>query len=144
MQKFYRFHPNTSKLVDIIKQNEIGELQSMKFFFGKKYYRKENIFGFKRFKINKESRLFREDLGGGILLDLGCYPASLSIKIKNLKSKIQNYDINLKEINKTVGPTKVDLEAFTKIEFINEFNSYIGSSFKKRFRQIDKNFVLKF
>ena len=127
----YRFHPQTSKLVDIIKQNEIGELQSMKSFFGKNIIEKKNIFGFKRFKINKESRLFREDLGGGSILDLGCYPASLSILIANLKSKIQNYDINLKEINKTVGPTKVDLEAFTKIEFINEFNSYIGSSFKK-------------
>ena len=126
----YRFHPQTSKLVDIIKQNEIGELSKYNLFW-KKYYRKENIFGFKRFKINKESRLFREDLGGGSILDLGCYPASLSILIANLKSKIQNYDINLKEINKTVGPTKVDLEAFTKIEFINEFNSYIGSSFKK-------------
>ncbi len=127
----YRFHPQTSKLVDIIKQNEIGELQSMKSFFGKNIIEKKNIFGFKRFKINKESRLFREDLGGGSILDLGCYPASLSILIANLKSKIENYDINLKEINKTVGPTKVDLEAFTKIEFINEFNSYIGSSFKK-------------
>ena len=103
----------------------------MKSFFGKNIIEKKNIFGFKRFKINKESRLFREDLGGGSILDLGCYPASLSILIANLKSKIQNYDINLKEINKTVGPTKVDLEAFTKIEFINEFNSYIGSSFKK-------------
>ena len=64
----YRFHPQTSKLVDIIKQNEIGELQSMKSFFGKNIIEKKNIFGFKRFKINKESRLFREDLGGGSIL----------------------------------------------------------------------------
>jgi|TARA_B100001540_G_C15793887_1_gene636723 predicted dehydrogenase len=127
----YRFHPQTLKLVDLIKQNEIGELQSMKSFFGKNIIEKKNIFGFKKLKINKESRLFREDLGGGSILDLGCYPASLSILIANLKSKLQNYDVKLTEIKKTIGPTKVDLEAYTKIEFINDFNSYIGSSFKK-------------
>ena len=80
----YRFHPQTSMLVDIIKQNQIGDLYKMESFFGNNFIEKKNIFGFKKLKIDKENRLFKKELGGGSILDLGCYPSSLSILIARM------------------------------------------------------------
>ncbi len=127
----YRFHPQTSELVKIIRQNEIGELLRMESYFGVNFIEKKNIFGFKRLKINKKNRLFKKDLGGGSILDLGCYPSSLSVLIASLKSKEYKNQIRLMDIKKSIGPTDVDLEAYAKIDFNNEFISNIGSSFKK-------------
>ncbi len=134
----YRFHPQTNKLVEIIKQNEIGEIQKMSSFFGKNIIKKRNLFGFQKIKINKNNRLFKKDLGGGSILDLGCYPSSLSILIASLKSKNFSNKIKLNKIKKIIGPTKVDLEAFANIQFDNEFNSSIGSSFTNDLGKITK------
>ncbi len=139
----YRFHPQTIKLVDIIKQNEIGEPQSMSSYFGKNIIEKKNIFGFKKTKINKENRLFKKDLGGGSILDLGCYPSSLSILVASLKSDDFSDDIKLNKLRKIIGPTEVDIEAYANISFKNEFNSYIGSSFKNDLGKITQIFGSK-
>ncbi len=134
----YRFHPQTSALIEIIRQNEIGELHKMESFFGKNFIEKKNIFGFKKLKLNHESRLFKKELGGGSILDLGCYPASLSILIASIKSEDFSNGIKLNNIKKFIGPTKVDLEAYVNIVFKNDFNSYIGSSFKNNLGKITK------
>tara|TARA_B100000401_G_scaffold108806_1_gene70917 strand:- start:1164 stop:2192 length:1029 start_codon:yes stop_codon:yes gene_type:complete len=127
----YRFHPQTLELINIIKQNEIGELLNMQSYFGVNIVEKKNIFGFKRIKINKKSRLFDKSLGGGSILDLGCYPSSLSLLIASLKSDDYKKKFILTDIKKTIGSSDVDLEAFSKINFYNEFTSNIGSSFKR-------------
>jgi len=134
----YRFHPQTSALIEIIRQNEIGELHKMESFFGKNFIEKKNVFGFKKLKLNRESRLFKKELGGGSILDLGCYPASLSILIAKIKSEDFSNEIKLNNIKKLIGPTKVDLEAYANIVFNNNFNSYIGSSFKNDLGKITK------
>jgi len=127
----YRFHPQTSTLIDFIRQNEIGEIQNMQSYFGMNFIEKKNIFGLKKLKINKKHRLFNKDLGGGSILDLGCYPTSLSILIASLKSEDFINEIKLKNVKKFIGTTNVDLEAYATIIFQNEFESYVGSSFKK-------------
>ena len=134
----YRFHPQTAFLIKILQQNEIGELKQMESYFGINFIEKRNIFGFKRIKINKESRLFKKDLGGGSILDLGCYPSSLSLLIASLKSKDFRDEIKLTEVEKYIGSTGVDLEAYAKVNFKNEFSSYIGSSFKKNLGKFTK------
>ena len=134
----YRFHPQTLTLVEMINQNKIGELQKMQSFFGSNIIEKKNLFGFKKIKINHENRLFKKDLGGGSILDLGCYPSSLSILIASLKSEDYNEDIEISDIKKIIGPTRVDLEAYANIKFKNGFNSYIGSSFKTNLGKITK------
>ena len=134
----YRFHPQTSTLIEIIKQNEIGELQKMESFFGNNFTEKRNIFGLKRLKINKEDRLFKKELGGGSILDLGCYPSSLSLLIASLKSEQYSEKIKLTDIKKIIGPTEVDLEAYATLNFRNEFVSKIGSSFKKDLGKVTK------
>ena len=134
----YRFHPQTAFLIKILQQNEIGELKQMESYFGINFIEKRNIFGFKRIKINKESRLFKKDLWGGSILDLGCYPSSLSLLIASLKSKDFRDEIKLTEVKKYIGSTGVDLEAYAKVNFKNEFSSYIGSSFKKNLGKFTK------
>ena len=61
----YRSHPQTHSLKKILLDKDIGEVKKI-----------ESNFGFKIRKINKESRLFKKEFGGGSILDLGCYPIS--------------------------------------------------------------------
>jgi predicted dehydrogenase len=61
-----RFLPAYRSLVDIIGSGKIGEVLLV-----------EADFGFQR-PVDPEHRLFRLDLGGGGLLDLGIYPLQLS------------------------------------------------------------------
>ena len=71
----------------------------MESFFGMDILTKKNLFGFKKIKkLNKDSRLYNKDLGGGAILDLGCYPVSISQLIASL---IPDIDCNnIKVLNK--------------------------------------------
>ncbi len=72
----FRSHPQTKIVKQIIDRNEIGEVLSI-----------ESSFGFKVKKINPKSRLFNKLLGGGSILDLGCYPMSTLSFLFDKKSK---------------------------------------------------------
>lgn len=62
----YRCHPQTQKAVDLIAEGAIGEVRSI-----------EAEFGFSA-PFSKTSRLFSNELAGGGILDVGCYPVSMS------------------------------------------------------------------
>ena len=81
----YRAHPLTSMIFEILSDKEIGQIKKI-----------ESSFGFKVKKIKKESRLFNKDVGGGAILDLGCYPISffnLFNKKKNIKIIKSNFEL---------------------------------------------------
>ena len=61
----YRSHPQTKIIQEIITY-ELGEVINI-----------QSNFGFKVNKVKPESRLFNKKLGGGAILDIGCYPLSL-------------------------------------------------------------------
>ena len=126
----YRYHPQTKKIVSLINENVIGELISMESNFGFNIVEKRNIFGFKRLKFNKKSRLFDKSLAGGCILDLGCYPSSLSILIAKLKG-LDNLNVELKNSKVEMSSTNVDIDSYTNLHFSNGFISSIGCSFKK-------------
>lgn len=132
----YRFHPQISTLFDIIKGNEIGELLNVESYFGNNIIQKKNIFGFDKIKIDEKKRLFNKNLGGGSILDLGCYPASLSVMLAKLKSNLSDKKVLFKKKKVFTGKTNVDLDAYAEIEFENGFNAKIGSSFKKNLDKI--------
>ena len=128
----YRYHPQISLVLDIIKNDEIGNLLNMKSVFGKNLLSKKNFLFFKKKKkIDPNNRLFNKKLGGGCILDLGCYPSSFSLLIASLikKNNIKNFKIS--NIVKEIGETNVEVDSFAKISFENGFYSKIKASFKK-------------
>lgn len=62
----YRCHPQTAKLVELVRGGAIGEVRII-----------QATFSFNA-PFNPDSRLWNNALGGGGILDVGCYPVSLS------------------------------------------------------------------
>jgi len=62
----YRFHPQTLKLVELVRGGAIGELRLIRASF--------NVIC----HFDPGHRMFKKELGGGAILDLGCYPVSFS------------------------------------------------------------------
>ena len=81
----YRAHPIIPTIFEILNDKEIGQIKKI-----------ESNFGFKVRKIKKESRLFNKKVGGGAILDLGCYPLSffnLFDKKKDIKVIKSNFEL---------------------------------------------------
>jgi predicted dehydrogenase/aryl-alcohol dehydrogenase-like predicted oxidoreductase len=62
----YRCHPQTAKLVELIRSGAIGQVRVI-----------QATFSFHS-QFNPESRLLKNELGGGGILDVGCYCASIA------------------------------------------------------------------
>jgi len=62
----YRCHPLTARLVQLVREGALGEVGSI-----------QASFGF-RSPFRSESRLFDKALGGGGILDVGCYTTSIA------------------------------------------------------------------
>jgi len=62
----YRCHPQTAKLVELLKQKMIGDVRVI-----------QAAFSFHA-GFDAKSRLYDQALGGGGILDIGCYPASIA------------------------------------------------------------------
>ncbi len=128
----YRHHPQIKKIIELINKNIIGQLISMESNFGKDIMTKKNIFGFKKEKkIDEENRLFDKNLGGGAILDLGCYPVSFSLLVASLIPNIDLENIKIKNKMKEIGSTNVDIDASITLEFSNKFKCELRASFKK-------------
>ena len=62
----YRCHPQTLKLAELVRAGAIGELRMIRATF--------NVYR----EFDPEHRIFKRSIGGGAILDLGCYPVSFS------------------------------------------------------------------
>ena len=62
----YRCHPQTKKLVELLKNKSLGEVRNI-----------QCVFSFDA-GFNADSRLFKNSLAGGGILDVGCYCISMS------------------------------------------------------------------
>jgi predicted dehydrogenase len=125
----YRYHPQIIKVVDLLKNKVIGNLVSMESFFGFDALGKKKIFGIElKKKPNRNYRLYNKELGGGAILDVGCYPVSFSILIASLISKFDFNNIKILNKKKEIGPTGVDMDSFAEINFENNFKSTVGAS----------------
>ena len=101
----YRSHPQTEALLNLLEEKEFGEIKKI-----------ESSFGFKVKKIKKDSRLFSKDLGGGAILDLGCYPLSFfNLFTKGKNMEVMNSKFSLCETNVDIDG-EITLEIDDKIE----------------------------
>ena len=114
----YLSHPQTKKILDVINNNEIGEVLSI-----------ESFFGFKVKKINPNSRLFNKKLGGGAILDIGCYPLSFISLFNNEKN-----DLAFKSSSRKICNTQVDIAASANIIINNKINCKIEISLEKNLK----------
>jgi predicted dehydrogenase len=114
----YLSHPQTNKIFNLINDNEIGEINSIVASFGSKVR-----------KINPESRLFNKKLGGGALLDLGCYPLSFIYLFNKDQSKIE-----FKNIKGEICKTNVDIEASANIMINKKINCEIKVSLQEHLK----------
>lgn len=63
----YRLHPMTQKIIDLVTSGAIGEVRVIK-----------SNFGFAMPHFDPAHRLYANDLAGGGILDVGCYPVSMT------------------------------------------------------------------
>ena len=117
----YYSHPQTLELLNLINNDEIGEIQKV-----------ESNFGFKA-KFDPSSRLFNKSLGGGAVFDLGCYPLSFFMLLTNNPEKIT---IKSKNLNYT--KSDVDDDATALLNYDDKFESKIHVSFKTNLNNICK------
>ena len=102
----YLSHPQTNEILNLVESREIGEVNNIKL-----------EFGFKVKKINPKSRLFNKELGGGAILDLGCYPISFLSLLSNDNKNIIFNKCYVKKCN-----TNVDIEANANLTINDKIN----------------------
>ncbi|MFM8721878.1 MAG: Gfo/Idh/MocA family protein, partial [Acidimicrobiaceae bacterium] len=115
-----RWHPRFRRIVELVESGAIGDVKSI-----------ESQWGFK----SEQTENYRLDpsLGGGALLDIGCYQANMWVALARGAA-----DLKIKSVDRKIGPTKIDL--MTKVEAMinNKISAQLMSSFEKDVPQILK------
>jgi predicted dehydrogenase len=111
----YRSHIQTEKIIELVNMDEIGDILKI-----------EAFFGFKVKRINKRSRLFDKDLGGGAILDVGCYPISFF----NLFCK-KNEQLKIIKSQGTFSFTGVDDQSEAQLLIGKNIKAYCKVSLKE-------------
>ncbi len=133
----YRFQPQIFKTIDLIKKNQIGKILSIESNFGENILSYINFFGLKfKKKMNINHRLYNKGLGGGAILDLGCYGVSFCTLIASVQKKFQNVQVINKK--KEISKTNVDLDSYVELLFDNGIKSKIGASFLNKLGRSSK------
>ena len=120
----YYSHPLYIELRKLIDKKEIGEIVSI-----------DSLFGFKVKKIDPSSRLFNKKLGGGAILDLGCYPISF---LMLFEKDTEKFIIEKKKIS--YSSTNVDDFAEASININDEVKANIKISLKEN---LQNNCIIK-
>lgn len=103
----YRCHPQIQQLVELIQAGAIGKVHLIRATFGY------------RATYNPQSRAFNHELGGGGILDVGCYPASISRLIAGAAENKPFLEPVVVKGSGNVGPTGVDHLAAATLRFEN-------------------------
>ncbi|MGO9246364.1 MAG: Gfo/Idh/MocA family protein [Verrucomicrobiia bacterium] len=112
----YRCHPQTFKLVELLRAKSIGEVRLI-----------QASFGFHR-EFDPNQRLFSNELGGGAILDVGCYPVSMSRLIAGVATGQQFAEPT--EVNGCgrLATTGVDLWAVASMKFPGHILAALATS----------------
>ena len=118
----YRSHPQTEKLLEILKDQSLGKIKKI-----------EANFGFKNKRIKKDSRLFNKALGGGSILGLGSYPISFFTLFAN-----KSEDIEILKSNYNLCETDVDINAEIHLKLNKEIDAIGKVSLSENLNNICK------
>ena len=112
----YRTHPQTTQIKEIIRKE-----------FSEEPLNIEASFGFKA-KVPKEHRLLNPSLGGGSILDIGCYPMSFSrMVVGTQEGKYFSNPISIL-VKGELSDEGIDLFSFADLEFMNGSQASISSA----------------
>ena len=106
-----RWHPRFARMVDLVTNGEIGDIQHI-----------ETAFTFTS-EMTDNYRL-SPSMGGGALLDVGCYQAHAWVALTNGAP-----DFSITELARTVGPTGIDLTTDVNVRINNNITAHAVSSF---------------
>ncbi len=106
-----RWHPRFKRIAEVVASGEIGELSTI-----------ESQFTFK----SEMTENYRLDpaLGGGALLDIGCYQANMWVAITNGAK-----DLKINNVERKIGPTKIDLTTEVNATINGSVKAHLISSF---------------
>ena len=119
----YRIHPQTNFVINKINEGEIGEIITI-----------DSTFGFPHRKFDPQSRLFNPKLGGGAILDVGCYPVSFSSLIANIKEKDKLAEPEFLDVSGSLCSTGVEECAYATLEFNNKMTAKIGAAIRQNMK----------
>jgi predicted dehydrogenase len=106
-----RWHPRFKRIAEVVASGEIGELSTI-----------ESQFTFK----SEMTENYRLDpaLGGGALLDIGCYQANMWVALTNGAK-----DLKINNVERKLGPTKIDLTTEVNATINDQIKAHLISSF---------------
>ncbi|MCX6516336.1 MAG: Gfo/Idh/MocA family oxidoreductase [Actinobacteria bacterium] len=106
-----RWHPRFARLVDHVSSGAIGDIEHI-----------ETAFTFTS-EMTDNYRL-SPSMGGGALLDVGCYQAHAWVALTKGAA-----DFSITELARTVGPTGIDLTTDVNVRINNNITAHAVSSF---------------
>ena len=106
-----RWHPRFARMVHLVTAGEIGDIEHI-----------ETAFTFTS-EMTDNYRL-NPSMGGGALLDVGCYQAHAWVALTNGAS-----DFSITDLARTVGPTGIDLTTDVNVRINNGVTAHAVSSF---------------
>jgi predicted dehydrogenase len=106
-----RWHPRFARIVDLVATGAIGDIEHI-----------ETAFTFTS-EMTDNYRL-SPSMGGGALLDVGCYQAHAWVALTQGAA-----DLTITELARTVGPTGIDLTTDVSVQINNNITAHAVSSF---------------
>jgi predicted dehydrogenase len=106
-----RWHPRFSRMVEVVASGAIGNIEHI-----------ETSFTFTS-EMTDNYRL-NPLMGGGALLDVGCYQAHAWVALTDGAT-----DVEIDELSRTVGPTGVDLTTAVSVRINGSITAHAVSSF---------------
>ncbi len=112
----YRCHPQITKMVELIGEGAIGDVLVVR-----------STFGFQA-TFNPDSRTFNREMGGGGILDVGCYPASMARLVAGAAAGKAFLDPIEFKATGVVGPSGVDHYTTATMKFENDVIAEISTA----------------
>jgi len=106
-----RWHPRFARMVDLVSSGAIGDIQHI-----------ETAFTFTS-EMTDNYRL-SPSMGGGALLDVGCYQAHAWVALTNGAT-----EFSISDLARTVGPTGIDLTTDVNMRINKNITAHAVSSF---------------
>ncbi|MBW9064455.1 aldo/keto reductase [Rhizobium herbae] len=113
----YRFHPQTARLVELVREGTIGDVRIIR-----------SSFGFDMGGYRPEHRLFANDLAGGGILDVGGYPVSMVCMLAGAAENRPFLEPLTVSGAARLGPSGVDEWASAVLKFPNDIIAEVSCS----------------